>query len=96
MKQLGDIDHPSPSYDVDDEALSGRIDEILEELKPYPHLDLIREVLVTGAKLAQEDCSRGDLKILRSSIRSCATPSKFSQITGTFLRSRSLLLPISA
>jgi uncharacterized protein (TIGR00730 family) len=42
---------------------------MLEELKPYPHLDLIREVLVTGAKLAQEGCDRGDLKILRSSIK---------------------------
>ncbi len=69
MKQRGNIDHLSPSYDVDDEALSGRIDDLLEELKPYPHLDLIREVLVTGAKLAQEGCSRGELKILRSSIK---------------------------
>ena len=69
MRQRGNIDHLSPSYDVGDEGLSRRIDEILEELKPYPHLDLIREVLVTGAKLAQEDCSRGDLKILRSSIK---------------------------
>ncbi len=35
MSQRGDIDHLSPSYDVDDEELSQRIDEILEELKPY-------------------------------------------------------------
>jgi uncharacterized protein (TIGR00730 family) len=69
MSQRGNIDSFSPSYDVDDEALSERIDEMLEELKPYPHLDLIREVLVTGAKLAQEGCDRGDLKILRSSIK---------------------------
>ncbi len=69
MKQRGNIDPISPSYDVGDEALSGRIDQVLEELKPYPHLDLIREVLVTGAKLAQEDCGRGDLKILKSSIK---------------------------
>ena len=69
MSQRGDSDPLPLSYNVDDEALSERIDEILEELKPYPHLDLIREVLVTGAKLAQEDCGRGDLKILRSSIK---------------------------
>ena len=69
MSQRTDIDHLSPSFDVDDKALSQRIDDLLEALKPYPHLDLIREVLVTGAKLAQEDCSRGDLKILRSSIK---------------------------
>ncbi len=69
MSQRTDIDHLSPSFDVDDKALSQRIDDLLEALKPYSHLDLIREVLVTGAKLAQEDCSRGDLKILRSSIK---------------------------
>jgi hypothetical protein len=59
----------APSYDVRDEELSGQIDRILEELEPYPNLDLIREIFVTGVKLAQEDCDRGDLKVLRSSIK---------------------------
>ena len=58
-----------PSYDVVDPALSRRIDELLEELQPYPHLDFIREVLVTAVKLAGEDCGRGDLKILRSATK---------------------------
>ncbi len=57
------------SYDVRDKGLSSQIDEILEELEPYSNLDLIREIFVTGVKLAQEDCSRGDLKVLRTSIK---------------------------
>ncbi len=69
MRKRGDADDVSPSYDVDHRELSSKIDEILEELKPYPHLDLIREIFVTGAKLARENCSRGDLKMLRSSIK---------------------------
>ena len=59
----------SPSYDVKDEELSSQIDAILEELEPYPNLDLIREIFVTGVKLAREDCDRGDLKVLRTSIK---------------------------
>ena len=57
------------SYDVRDKGLSSQIDEILEELEPYSNLDLIREIFVTGVKLAQEDCSRGDLKVLRTSLK---------------------------
>ena len=56
-------------YDVRDKGLSSQIDEILEELEPYSNLDLIREIFVTGVKLAQEDCSRGDLKVLRTSLK---------------------------
>lgn len=57
------------SYDVRDEGLSSQIDRILEELEPYPNLDLIRDIFVTGVKLAKEDCDRGDLKVLRSAIK---------------------------
>lgn len=57
------------SYDVRDEDLSSQIDRILEELEPYPNLDLIRDIFVTGVKLAKEDCDRGDLKVLRSTIK---------------------------
>lgn len=57
------------SYDVRDEDLSSQIDRILEELEPYPNLDLIRDIFVTGVKLAKEDCDRGDLKVLRSAIK---------------------------
>ena len=69
MRKRGNSDDLSPSYDVANRELSSKIDEILEELKPYPHLDLIREIFVTGAKLARENCDRGDLKILRSSVK---------------------------
>jgi uncharacterized protein (TIGR00730 family) len=54
---------------VGEEEIDARIDELLETLKPYAHLDLLRELFVTGAKLAREDCSRGDLKIIRTSIK---------------------------
>lgn len=60
---------PSPSYDVSDEELAGRIDSFLEELQPYPNLDLIREIFVTGVKLARQESDRGDLKILRTAIK---------------------------
>lgn len=56
-------------YNVRDQELSQQIEKLLKELEPYSSLDLIREVLVTGVKLAEEKCSRGDLKILRSAIK---------------------------
>ena len=59
----------SSSYDIYDDPVVEEVDEILDKLQPYPHLDLIREVFVTAVKLAREDCNRGDLKILRSSIK---------------------------
>ncbi|MGH9338686.1 MAG: LOG family protein [Acidobacteriota bacterium] len=62
---------PSPQtyrYSVAGE-ISRSIDELLQQLAPYPHLDLLREVFVTGVKLAQENCTRGDLKIVRTSIK---------------------------
>ncbi len=56
-------------FDVDDPELSGQIDELLRRLDTYPHGDLLREFFVTGAKMALEGCSRGDLKILRSAVK---------------------------
>ena len=59
-----------PKYDVDDPRLAGLIDEVIAELGQYPDLDLLREVLVTGVKLALDDSStRGDLKILRTAVK---------------------------
>ena len=55
MRQSGDSDDFSPSYDVADRELSGKIDELLEKLKPYPHLDLIREIFVTGSAGRERD-----------------------------------------
>jgi len=56
-------------YDVQDADLAQRIDELLKALEPYPHLDLLREVVVTAAKLAGENCDRGDLKVLRAALK---------------------------
>jgi len=60
---------PSTSYDVSDKALSKTIDSILEELQPYPDLNLLREIFVTGVKLARENSDRGDVKILRTAVK---------------------------
>jgi len=57
-------------YDVEDPRLAGLIDEIISELGEFPDLDLLREVLVTGVKLALDDSSsRGDIKILRTAVK---------------------------
>lgn len=56
-------------FDVDDPELSSQIDALLGLMEDYPHGDLLREFFVAGAKLAQENCSRGDLKILRSAVK---------------------------
>lgn len=68
MRQ-GDDSVPSPTYTVEDETLSREIEELLNELRPNPNLDLLREIFVTGVKLGQENSSRLDLKILRTSIK---------------------------
>ena len=69
MRQRDDFEPSGPTYTLENEELNRQLDELLEELKPYPHLELLREVFVTGVKLAWEDCSRGDLKILRASMK---------------------------
>lgn len=57
-------------FDVDDPKLAGLIDQLIAQLGEYPNLDLLREVFVTGVKLALDDSSsRGDLKILRSAAK---------------------------
>lgn len=69
MRIDDDSEIPGRGYTTEDPELAGLIDQILSRLQPYPHLDLLREVFVTGVKLAQENCSRGDLKILRAAIK---------------------------
>jgi uncharacterized protein (TIGR00730 family) len=60
----------TPKYDVDDPKLAGLINQILAELDQFSNLDLLREVFVTGVKLALDDSStRGDLKILRTAVK---------------------------
>lgn len=69
QKQWEDAERPRHSFDVDDPEVSRLIDEILAELAPYPDLGLLREVFVTGAKLALDETGRGDVKILRTAIK---------------------------
>jgi len=59
----------SPIFDVRDRELSAQVDDLVAALQPYSHLDLVREVIVTAVKLAEEDCDRGDLKVLRTAVK---------------------------
>ena len=68
MRQRDDSSS-APTYTVEDKVLAQKIDELLDELRPSEHLDLLREIFVTGVKLGQESSSRLDLKILRTSIK---------------------------
>lgn len=58
-----------PHYDVDDAELARLIDSLINYLQPYEHLDLVRELVVTAAKLVEQKACRGDMKILRTSIK---------------------------
>ena len=60
---------PQVRYKVDDEKIEALIDQLIKEVAPYPYPELLREVFVTGFKLAQDDCSRGDLKVLRAAMK---------------------------
>ncbi len=64
-----ELDRSQLSYDVDDEGLANLIQEFLARLEPYENRDLLREIVVTAAKLAEQGASRGDVKILRTSIK---------------------------
>jgi uncharacterized protein (TIGR00730 family) len=69
MRENRAIERARTPFTVGEDEIDAKIDELLEDLKPYAHLDLLRELFVTGVKLAREDCSRGDLKIIRTSIK---------------------------
>lgn len=69
MKRADDFEPPAPSYDVEDPSLGEKIDALMQQLQPDSNADLLREIFVTGVKLAQENSSRGDLKILRTSVK---------------------------
>lgn len=58
-----------PRYDVTDPRLGELIDALMEYLKPYEHIDLAREMVVTAAKLVEQNATRGDMKILRTSMK---------------------------
>ena len=71
-------------YKVDDEKIEDLIDQLMEQLEPYPHSKLLREIFVTGVKLAQDDCSRGDLRVLRAAAKEMRYAFKvFSRYRGT-------------
>ncbi len=83
MAQTRDSQQPA-GYRVDDEKIEALIDQLIKEVAPYPHLELLREVFVTGVKLAQDDCSRGDLRVLRAAIKEMRYAFKvFSRYRGT-------------
>lgn len=64
-----ELDERELKYNVADPCLSRLIDDFLEQLPPYDHRDLLREILVTVVKLAEQNAQRGDLKILRSAVK---------------------------
>ena len=64
-----ELDRSEKRYDVRDPRLVEIIDSFMQELPPYAHRDLLREVVVTVVKLAEQNAQRGDLKILRSAVK---------------------------
>ncbi|HLV01036.1 MAG TPA: TIGR00730 family Rossman fold protein [Acidobacteriota bacterium] len=60
---------PPRSFDVESPELSKLVDRLIGELEPYPHPEILREIIVTGVKLAQDGASKGDIKILRSAVK---------------------------
>ena len=71
MREHWDLDRERTGYgySVENETISRLIDGLLQELRPYSNHDLIREIVVTAVKLAQEGSDRGDLKIIRTTIK---------------------------
>jgi uncharacterized protein (TIGR00730 family) len=68
-KLSSSLDHSDRSYDVKDKHKHELIEQFVKELEPYAHTDLLREVLVTTVKLAEQNAARGDLKILRAAAK---------------------------
>lgn len=58
-----------PNYDVKDLKVSDLIDQLVSEIKTHPDSELIREIIVTGIKLAEDRSSRGEIKIMRSAVK---------------------------
>ena len=64
-----DLDPTELGYDVQNPTHKRLIQELLDSLSDYQHTDLLREVLVTVVKLAEQDARRGDVKILRTAVK---------------------------
>ena len=64
-----ELDTTELGYDVQIPNHRELIQQLLDSLGDYEHKDLLREVLVTVVKLAEQGASRGDLKILRTAVK---------------------------
>ena len=64
-----ELDASELGYDVRSPAHRDLIQQLMDSLPEYRHKDLLREVLVTVVKLAEQGASRGDLKILRTAVK---------------------------
>lgn len=69
MRQRDESEVVPFAHSIEEPEVAQAIEEILKALEPYPELALLREYFVTGVKLAYEECSRGDLKILRTAVK---------------------------
>ena len=64
-----ELDATELGYDVQIPTHRELIQQLLESLPDYEHKDLLREMLVTVVKLAEQGARRGDLKILRTAVK---------------------------
>ncbi len=58
-----------PAKAVDKEKVCALIDQLLEELAPYRHVDILRDFFLAGVQMAQEGADRGDAKIIRTAAK---------------------------
>ncbi|MEJ2077157.1 MAG: TIGR00730 family Rossman fold protein [Acidobacteriota bacterium] len=56
-------------FDVHDSELSSLIDTLMDRAPAHEDRKLVREILVTGVKLLEDGADRGDLKILRTTVK---------------------------
>ena len=63
------LDPCEHNYDVGGRTHRELIEQLLNSLPDYEHKDLLREVLVTVVKLAEQGAARGDVKILRTAVK---------------------------
>ena len=71
MREPENLQHepPRPAYAVKDEKVAAVIEELLHELQPYSNADILRDVFVTGVKMAEDVADRGDAKIIRTAMK---------------------------
>ena len=57
------------SYDLGDDELDGRIRQLVADASPNPNSDLVEEIVVTALKLHRDRPTRGDLKLVNTSLK---------------------------